>query len=1169
MDDRRKSEPKSDAAGDAVPGGDEATRIVGPPSLHAADAGREAASARAAAAEESRVANLLNEVHSPSGEPGISSLPLDSDSTVHRSHLPLSDGSSDPVPIVVNDNLTTGERDVSSSSDSSLRRSTARRADSRDLHPTEGDSHRGDSDDGRRRPGSSVTRSLEMHGIPEASTEEKTVISKRPLTADIPLPIPTTPQSLGVALVGKRLEHYELIEFVGGGGMGAVFRAHDTRLGRTVAVKVLSRDSNDEETIRRFRNEAQSAARLDHPNIARVYYVGEEQGWNFIVFEFIDGTNLRQLVEQRGPLPLDEALRYTLFVARALEHAASRDVVHRDIKPSNVLVTPDGHVKLVDMGLARLHQVESSSEDLTASGVTLGTFDYISPEQARDPRSADVRSDIYSLGCTLYYMLVAQPPFPEGTALQKLLRHNGVDPPDVRQLRPDVPPRVSTLLLRMLAKRPVQRHQTPAELIRDIMSLAEQLGLVTLSGDSQTSVTIAPAEPPLWMRAAILAVPAVVVIVGLLAVEWIFPPQSEIKSISLRPAGMSSQLTAPGSPTTGDSSTGVSTDATSNGDAGTTSNGNSTGADSAITNDQTSPAGSGDDKLNGSNVGRGASAESGAAGSDSLPQGSKNGGTPDRGVTESSGIGASPVDPSATVSSNSPGTGTIGRPVPSPKLPTDLEPSALPSERIPGTTGTSVATLPERSETTEVGPPEISASLEPDSTNGSASISVDVSQPPVAAAAISIRKVRVVAASELANAEPGVLHVDSLASACRRAAELEVTDVELAFDGPIVERPFEITAPKLAIRAASGRRPEIVFRPELLGLDAQRRMIQLPESATGQIILDGIQWRLELPPDPSYGWSLFSLRQIAAVDLYDCVITVRDQGPSGLPQHDQVAVFAIEPRKLADAMQMDDDDTMATPISLQLERTLVRGEAVLVSMIEETPLKLVWRQGLLATSKRMIETGGTPRAPKWFGGIEVDLENVTISAGQGLYTLKRRAGAIHHLPLDMKVNHCVLVTSAGSPLFEFSDVAGVEDVRLRYGGEDNRYAREDLVFLRVRPTGGAAVQDYDMKNRGTWSDEHRVDVGVTWQAPAPSDLPASDHRKSHYEFSTMSMAREGFSSELIPVIEDASVAPKPADTTTQSPEVTPAPRTPRRIDSLMPPLPADRDAAPAPPASIR
>ena len=262
--------------------------------------------------------------------------------------------------------------------------------------------------------------------------EQKTVISKRlPAVPAAPPPRPASPLEMGVVLRGQTLGHFELGEFVGGGGMGAVFRATDTRLGRTVAVKVLSRDHTDDETIRRFQNEAQSAARLDHPNIARVHYVGEDSGWNFIVFEYIEGTNLRDLVEERGPLPLEEALQYTLQVAEALAHSSSRDVVHRDIKPSNVLVMAGGRVKLVDMGLARLHQVESSSDDLTASGVTLGTFDYISPEQARDPRVADVRSDIYSLGCTLFYLLTGQPPFPEGTALQKLLRHNDEDRPEI------------------------------------------------------------------------------------------------------------------------------------------------------------------------------------------------------------------------------------------------------------------------------------------------------------------------------------------------------------------------------------------------------------------------------------------------------------------------------------------------------------------------------------------------------------------------------------------------------------------------------------------------------------------------------------------------------------------------------------------------------------------
>ena len=272
----------------------------------------------------------------------------------------------------------------------------------------------------------------------------------------------------GRILPGDHLEHFELLQYVGGGGMGRVFRALDTRLARPVALKVLSPDqAADRDTLLRFQNEAQSAARLDHGNIARVFYVGEDRGLHFIVFEFIEGVNIRDLVESKGPLPLVEALSYTLQTAEALAHASRRSVVHRDIKPSNLLITPEGQVKLIDMGLARLREVNHPAADLTASGVTLGTFDYISPEQARDPRNADLRSDLYSLGCTFFFMLTGRPPFPDGTVLQKLLQHQGDQPPDVRQFRPELPDGVTRVLRRTLAKDPRHRYTDAAEMVAD------------------------------------------------------------------------------------------------------------------------------------------------------------------------------------------------------------------------------------------------------------------------------------------------------------------------------------------------------------------------------------------------------------------------------------------------------------------------------------------------------------------------------------------------------------------------------------------------------------------------------------------------------------------------------------------------------------------------------
>ena len=327
------------------------------------------------------------------------------------------------------------------------------------------------------------------------------MISKRVLGSEAsgskPPPASASPLELGRALEGTSLGHLRLEAFVGGGGMGAVFRAVDTRLGRTVAVKVLSRDRTDSDVLKRFENEAQSAARLDHDNIARVYDVGEAQGLHYIVFEFIEGVNLRDLVLQKGPLPLDEAIGYTLQVASAVGHAAQRNVVHRDIKPSNVLIAVEQRAKLVDMGLARLHQLGSDSHDLTASGVTLGTFDYISPEQARDPRMADVRSDLYSLGCTLYFMLTGQPPFPDGTVLQKLLSHSTEPPVDPRRVRPDLGEGIVKIINKLLAKQPVDRYQQPDELIGELLLLADSL---QLSGISRAGSFWVDAEPARRVR---------------------------------------------------------------------------------------------------------------------------------------------------------------------------------------------------------------------------------------------------------------------------------------------------------------------------------------------------------------------------------------------------------------------------------------------------------------------------------------------------------------------------------------------------------------------------------------------------------------------------------------------------------------------------------------------
>src|SRR5262245_48649760 len=248
-------------------------------------------------------------------------------------------------------------------------------------------------------------------------------------------------------LAGEMLAHFRLDDYVGVGGMGAVFRATDMRLDRPVALKILPPEqARDPEIVQRFQHEARASARLDHENIARVFFVGEDRGLHFIAFEFVEGVNVRELITQCGPLPPHEVVNYALQITGALLHATSRGVVHRDIKPSNIIITLAGRAKLVDMGLARNFERRHDG-GLTQSNITLGTFDYIAPEQARDPRSADVRSDIYSLGCTLFHMLTGQPPYPEGHVPQKLLKHQAESTPDPRDHNPQVPTQLATVLM--------------------------------------------------------------------------------------------------------------------------------------------------------------------------------------------------------------------------------------------------------------------------------------------------------------------------------------------------------------------------------------------------------------------------------------------------------------------------------------------------------------------------------------------------------------------------------------------------------------------------------------------------------------------------------------------------------------------------------------------------
>jgi serine/threonine-protein kinase len=274
---------------------------------------------------------------------------------------------------------------------------------------------------------------------------------------------------------------YQLLAVLGQGGISEVFKAWDTVRGRIVALKVLQQHLADNpDAVRQFQREREAVTRLSHPNIIRTYDADAVDGFPYFAMEFVEGMDLDCFVHRVGPLPVEQASDYVRQVAQGLQHAHQLGLVHRDIKPANLFLLhppiptgqtarkgPDPVVKVIDWGLARLvkgageAQAATCCDSAAERGRLLGTADYISPEQASDASVVDTRADIYSLGCTFYYLLTGRPPFLGATLMHKLLEHQQAEPDDIRQLRPDVPEEAADILRRMMQKKPEERYQIP------------------------------------------------------------------------------------------------------------------------------------------------------------------------------------------------------------------------------------------------------------------------------------------------------------------------------------------------------------------------------------------------------------------------------------------------------------------------------------------------------------------------------------------------------------------------------------------------------------------------------------------------------------------------------------------------------------------------------------
>ena len=807
--------------------------------------------------------------------------------------------------------------------------------------------------------------------------DQPTVISK-PDSSDGPTR-DITSQDLGAALVGTVLEEkYRLEEFVGGGGMGAVFRATDVVLNRAVAVKVMARGLDNDELVKRFLNEAQSAARLDHDNIARVHYVSCSSGWHFIVFEYVEGINVRDYVMGQGPLPLSEAVSITLQVAQALDHAWQRHVVHRDIKPSNLILAADGRVKLVDMGLARLSRVDAADPDLTASGVTMGTFDYVSPEQANDPRNTDVRSDLYSLGCTLFFMLTGRPPFAEGNAVNKLIQHREARRPDPRTHQPNVPADMARIVRKLMAARPKNRYQTPADLIADLLILAEQVGVdVTSRGAIRVSDYLR--GPTWWQRILPVAVPALILVAVLVGLEIFY-------AIGDRTVELTEPRFAP-----------------------------------AILE----PA----------------------------PE-------PDRQPPEPPSTDTEPGK-AAPTSANT-------------REPTeaDLRAVATATQRLfaQAAAAGNVAGDGTRRE------PE---SGDPDR---------EMPEIPVAVTEIVITDD---ATEERRDVDTLVLR--SLPQALIQLESLPLVErIVLDFDGPRTLPPLPMMDRNIAIEAAPGATPQLVFAP------VDQMFPSMAVVVGSRVEWRGIDFVFRVPPlITTRNWSLFRVQrtpqtagQEQLLQFEGCTVTVISE-PTGfvLTRPSASLIEVTRPEKTE--FEKGGARYLAEPPMVRLERCAVRGQLNLVNAPEVTPLVIDWDQGLFVSDRRLIETGGTIKQPIAFR-VHVMLDQVTVASRPGLMRMKTSSPNFPvQLQTMLNFNRCIFLSDPGANWIEYVGVGRENPAEYLILEGTNNCLPDDGVFWSFRDnSGGSDRLDWDIEQAAEQLEWFRFTVverttRVRWQSPVP------------------------------------------------------------------------------------
>lgn len=936
-------------------------------------------------------------------------------------------------------------------------------------------------------------------------------------------------------LTGVRLEHFELQERIGIGGMGAVFRATDLRLQRIVALKVLSpSQSRDPSSVQRFLNEAQAGARFDHENIARVFHVGQDRGIHFIAFEYVEGVNLRDLIRANGRLDPGEAVSYTLQIASALRHTNAAGVIHRDIKPSNILITPNGRAKLVDLGLARSATVQGEA-DLTVAGTTLGTFDYISPEQARDPRSVDVRSDIYSLGCTLYHMLTGEAPYPEGTVLQKLLDHQGGDTPDPAAKNRHVKPELSAVVRRMMASDPRRRYAAPDDVIQHLLVLAGQLGLRAVSGDGLIWAGSRSRLGKFWEKNLPWMLTASVLILVVVILD-------RYPAIGQR-AGQSSGLTADGSRHDAGKGPRTASDSAADRNAGTSlTSANGTAGSENLR----SVAGAGTNRTaaNDSPLPRDGSQKPAAAkpGVGDVPAGgiapvaSRSNRTDRTGDATSIPNEVLPPrldDPTLASfvpsqtnedlrtpsrATSSPGPDTVGGRLPVPPPPatqkeTTADAGKTPRDKKPVETKGSPGATVVASAATRIAEGNVTeASVPRDGSGSSRPMTDDGGKPmperPATDVASADRSTTERTTGPLKSVEsrppetknlPAIVVLPlnggepkpfpTLEAACAQADDGQV--IELRYNGSREpERPFRIANRKITIRGAKGFRPVVEFAVKDATAPGQSaRMISL---AGGALEFNHVDFRLTVADQFAVkegDWAaLVSISGTEQVRFQSVAVTVIN--PSSRP----AAVVEVTPaagqsmskmKMMAGAMPTD-----RPRYDVKFVESFLRGSAEVAVVRHTNSGQIDLEQTAVSVEGAVLALLGGAEPPAPESQVRLSLEHVTAAVGNGLLRVDSGDGPRELPTVSVHARNNALGSRTPVPMVTMSGSTNAEDFRrlLRWHGEKNFYDRFEAFWAISTPQG---MTDFDRLDFDSWkrvwsavSDTSEVGAsrgGVPWK----------------------------------------------------------------------------------------